>query len=422
MEKRITLTMKEIKRLKVVSMLEEKLMTRAEAAEKLNVSERQVYRIQKSYREKGEQGLVHGNRGKPSQKRVSKKVHTKIKTLLEKQYSDYNTLHFQEILAEEYGINISYSTLQSIRRAAGYPTPRKKKAQPHRKRRTPSSVYGMMLQADASIHNWLEDRAPKLALVALIDDATNRVWATFRDYEDAAGYVEVLQEVCLTEGIPMVLYTDKRNVFQDQRELSIEDQLAGIERTTHFKAILDKLGIKLIQADSPQAKGRVERLFETLQDRLVKALREAKAKTLTEANQVLQEYLLKHNKRFMKKAAQEGSAFVPWPPSLAPDEHFCFRYTRRVRNDNTIVFDKVILQIPPGPFRKHYAKATVELRQNLDCAITVHLRGEQIARFEQAEGFPLRIGSFVPVPEEPIELDFIPDHSSLKLVYDDIKS
>jgi transposase len=334
--------MREIKRLKVMSMVEEKLMTRAKAAEKLNISERQVYRIQKSYREKGEQGLVHGNRGKPSRRRVSKQVCTKIKTLLEKQYSDYNTLHFQEILAEEFGINISYSTLQSIRRGAGYPTPRKKKSQPHRNRRTPKLIYGMMLQADASIHPWLEDRGPKLALVALIDDATNRVWGTFRDYEDAAGYVEVLQEVCLTEGIPMALYTDKRNVFQDQRELSIEDQLAGKERTTHFKAILDKLGIELIQADSPQAKGRVERLFETLQDRLVKALREAKAKTLAEANQLLQEYLPKHNKRFMKKAAQEGSAFVPWPPSLAPDEHFCFRYTRRVRNDNTIVFDTVV--------------------------------------------------------------------------------
>jgi len=153
--------MKEIKRLKAMSMLEEKLMTIAEAAEKLNVSERQVYRIQKSYREKGEQGLVHGNRGKPSQRRVSNQVNTKIKILLEKQYSDYNTLHLQEILAEEYGINISYSTLQSLRRAAGHPTPRNKKSQPHRNHRTPNPIYGMVLQADASIHHWLEDRGPK---------------------------------------------------------------------------------------------------------------------------------------------------------------------------------------------------------------------------------------------------------------------
>jgi len=242
--------MEEIKRLKVMTMVEGKLMTRAEAAEKLKVSERQVYRIQKSYREKGEQGLVHGNRGHRSHRRISDEVRDKIKNLLADQYADYNTLHFQEILSEEYEVNISYSTLQCIRREVGYPTPRKKKPQPHRNRRAPRPIYGMMVQADASIHAWLEDRGPKLALVAMIDDATNQVWGTFRDYEDAAGYVEVLKEICLIEGIPMTLYTDKRNVFQDQRELSIEDQLAGKERTTHFKAILDRLGIELIQADA----------------------------------------------------------------------------------------------------------------------------------------------------------------------------
>ena len=407
--------MKEIKRLKVLTLIETGQLKRAEAAKKLELSERQLYRIQKSYREKGEQGLIHGNRGKGSPRRISDEVKGQIKKLLEDQYEDYNTLHFQEILAEKYGITLGYSTLQNIRREAGYPTPRKKKAAKHRKRRPPRPIYGMMLQADASIHPWLEERGSKLALIALIDDATNKVWGTFREYEDAAGYLAVLQEVCLTEGIPMEFYTDKRNVFQDQRELSIEDQLAGKERTSHFKAVLDNLGIQLIQADSPQAKGRVERLFETLQDRLVKALREAGAQTLTEANQVLREYLPRHNRRFMRKAAQEGSAFVPWPPSLAPDEQFCFRYARRVRNDNTIVFDNAILQIPPGIFRKHYAKAAVELRQHLDCSLTVHYQGEIIARFEQAEGFPLRIGKFVPVLEEPFVLGFIPDISSMEI-------
>jgi transposase len=410
--------MKEIKRLKVLTLVETDQLTRAEAARKLEISERQLYRIQKSYREKGEQGLVHGNRGKVSHRLISEEVKERIMKLLEDQYEDYNTLHFQEILAEKYGIKLGYSTLQSIRQDAGHPTPRKKKAAQHRRRRTPRPIYGMMLQADASIHPWLEERGPKLALIALIDDATNKVWGAFREYEDAAGYLEVLQEVCLKEGIPMEFYTDKRNVFRDQRELSVEEQLAGKERTSHFKAILDNLGIQLIQADSPQAKGRVERLFDTLQDRLVKALREAGAQTLTEANQVLQDYLPRHNRRFMKKAAQEGSAFVPWPPKLAPNELFCFRYQRTVRNDNTISFDNVALQIPPGKYRSHYAKATVTLRQHLDCALTVHYHGEQIARFEQAEGYLLRIGSFVPETEKPIELDFIPEILPVEMAED----
>jgi len=401
--------MKEIKRLKVLTLIETGQLTRAEAARKLEISERQLYRIQKTYREKGEQGLVHGNRGKGSHRRISGEIKEQIKMLLEDQYNDYNTLHFQEILTEEYGIKIGYCTLQSIRLEAGYPTLRKKKAPRHRKQRTPRPIYGMMLRADASIHPWLEEKGPKLALIALIDDATNRVWGTFREYEDAAGYLEVLQEVCLTEGIPMEFYTDKRNVSQDQRELSVENQLAGKERTTHFKAILDNLGFQLIQADSPQAKGRVEWLFDILQDRLVKVLREADAQTLTEANQVLRDYLPRHNRRFMKKAAQVGSAFVPWPPKLAPDDLFCFLYQRTVRNDNTFSFDNVLLQIPPGKHRTHYAKAKVELRQHLDCALTVHYHGNQIARFEQAEGCRLRIGSFIPIPEEPIEVDFIPE-------------
>jgi len=401
--------MKEIKRLKVLTLVEHGNLTRVKAAQELNISERQLYRIQKALREKGEQGLIHGNRGKPSHRRISKEVQDKIKSLLDEQYADYNTLHFQEILSKTYGVEISYSTLQGIRRKAKHPTPRAKKARKHRGRRPRRPIYGMMLQADASIHPWLEDRGPKLALIALIDDATNKVWGTFRAYEDAAGYLEVLQTVCLTTGIPMELYTDKRNVFQDQRKLSIEDELAGVERTNHFKTILDKLGIKLIQANSPQAKGRVERLFGTLQDRLVKVLREANVQTLEEANWILQAYLPKHNRRFMKKSVQEGSAFVPWPPELAPDELFCFRYFRKVRNDNTISFSKVVLQIPPGIYRKHYAKATVELRQHLDCSLTVHYHDQQIALFKQAEGFPLRIGTFVPVPDPPVVVDFIPD-------------
>lgn len=409
MKKRITLTIEEIKRLKVMTLLEQKLLTRAQAAEKLDVSERQVYRIQKSYRERGEQGLIHGNRGKASHRRVSEAMRAQIKTLLKDKYADYNSLHFQEILSERYGITISYSTLQTMRRAVGYPTPRRKKVQAHRKRRTPRPIYGMMLQADASEHAWLEDRGPKLALVALIDDATNKVWASFREYEDAAGYVELLEQVCLTEGIPMELYTDRRNVFQDQRKLSVEDQLAGKERTSQFKRILDILGIQLTQANSPQAKGRVERLFDTLQDRLVKALREADAKTLPEANLVLQDYLPMYNQLFIKKAAQDGSAFVPWASDHAPYDLFCFQYTRTVRNDNTISFGNVILQIPPGKFRHRYAKANIELRQHLDCAITVHYHGEQIARFEQALGYPLRIRSFVPTPVEPACIDFLPD-------------
>lgn len=409
--------MKEIKRLKVMEMIRAGQMTRAEAAEKLQLSERQVYRIQHAYREKGEQGLVHGNRGKASHRRVKEKDRTQIIELLEGTYQDYNTLHFQEVLEEKYGVKVSYGTLQTIRKECGHPTPRKKKKRKHRSRRPRRPIYGMMLQGDASIHDWLEGRGPRLALISWIDDATNWVWAIFREYEDAAGYLEVLQQICLTEGIPMQVYTDRRNVFQDPRQLSIDEQLAGKQRNSHFKEVLDRLGIELIQANSPQAKGRVERLFETLQDRLVKALREAGAFSLQEANAVLQTFLPEYNRRFHKKAAQENSsAFVPWEPSLLPYDLFCFRYTRTVRNDNTISFGNTILQIPPGKHRRHFAKAIVELRQHLDCVLTVHYHGVQIASFAQAQGFPLRIGAFIPLPEEPGSIDFVPEPIPSELI------
>jgi len=175
----------------------------------------------------------------------------------------------------------------------------------HRRRNVSRPIYRMMLQADASIRPWLEDHRPKLALVAMIDNATKKVWVLFRTYEDTSGYLTVLQEICLNEGIPMELYTDKRNVSKDKRELSTEDQLAGKERISNFKGITDHLGIELNQADSPQAKGRIEWLFETLQDQiLVKILREAGTQTLEDVNPVLQVYLPQHNQLFIKKAAE----------------------------------------------------------------------------------------------------------------------
>jgi len=203
-----------------------------------------------------------------------------------------------------------------------------------------------MLQADGSSHDWLEGRGPKLTLIAYIDDATNKVYATFREQEDAAGYLEVLQEICLTEGIPQSMYIDKR--LTSRKKTNLADQLAGKEPKSQFERVLDGLGIELIPAHFPQAKGRIERLFGSLQDRLVKALREAGADSLPAANGVLKQFLGKYNQRFMVKAEQDESAFVPWGEPRDPYSLFAFKYTRTVKNDNTISFDNHLLQLPPG--------------------------------------------------------------------------
>ena len=255
-------------------------------------------------------------------------------------------------------------------------------------------MRGEMLQADGSIHDWLEGRGPKLTLIAYIDDATNKVYAAFREQEDAAGYLEVLQEICLAEGIPQSVYMDKR--LSSRKKASLAEQLAGKEPKSQFERVLEELGIELILAHSPQAKGRIERLFETLQDRLAKALREDSADSLEKAIGVLKRFLHKYNQRFMVKAEQDGSAFVPWGEPRNPYSLFAFKYTRTVKNDNTISFDNHLLQLPPGMNRSSFAKAKVALYQHLDGGLTEQYKCVQIARFKHKLCVPLKIGKFTP--------------------------
>ncbi len=388
------MTIKEIRRVEVITLIENEKITGNQAAKMMGLSLRQTIRIIKKYREGGAESLAHGNRGKPSSNRLDPALTSTIIQLLKEKYADYNTVHLSEILEERYGLRVSVSSLTRIRRKAGYPTPRQKKSRKYYSRRERKPIQGEMLQADGSNHDWLEGRGPKLTLIAYIDDATNKVYAVFREQEDAAGYLEVLQEICLTEGIPQSMYMDKR--LTSRKKASLAEQLAGKEPKSQFERILEELGIELIPAHSPQAKGRVERLFETLQDRLIKALREAEADSLEKANRVLKKYLPKHDQRFMVKAEQDGAAFVPWDEPRNPYNLFAFKYTRTVKNDNTISFDNHLLQLPPGRDRCSFAKAKVVLQQHLDGGLTVHYKDVQIARFEHKPGVPLKIGKFTP--------------------------
>jgi hypothetical protein len=257
----------------------------------------------------------------------------------------------------------------------------------------------MLLQTDGSRHDWLEGRGPWITLIAYIDDATNEVsGAVFREEEDAAGYFMGLQAICRKKGIPAAIYADRHTIFQSPAEASFEQQLANEQPLSQFGRLLQELGIELIEAHSPQAKGRIERLWDTWQDRLVKALREANASNVEEANQVLDKFLPKHNRRFMVKPAQPGSAFVPWPKTHRLESYFCFKHQRTVMNDNTISFDGHHLQIPPGPNRRSYAKARVDVWQLLDGRLEIRFQGARLVIFEPAVLAPVRIGHFSPIP------------------------
>jgi transposase len=400
----VTLTMKEQHKLKMVIDYEAGKVHAQRAAELLGISKRQFRRLVAAYRRRGIAALAHGNRGRQPANRISEQVRQEILRLAKETYQDYNDCHFTEELAErEEPIVVSRSTLRRIRRAVGQGSPRKRRAPEYRGHRERYPVAGMLLQTDGSRHDWLEGRGPWLTLVGMIDDANNQVpGACFREEEDAAGYFLVLEQVCLHKGIPQAVYADQHTIFQSPSQPTLEQELTGELPRTQFGRLVDELGIQLIAARSPQAKGRIERLWGTLQDRLVKELRKAGASDLQSANRVLAAYLPKFNARFQVKAAQPGSAYVPWPQERHPVDYFCFKYTRKVTNDNTVSLDGHRLQIPSGPQRQSYAKARVELRHRLDGSLTICYQGQNLVTFQPAAPTPLRVGQFQPaLPASP---------------------
>jgi hypothetical protein len=241
----------------------------------------------------------------------------------------------------------------------------------------------MLLQVDTSRHDWLEGRGPDLSLVGAIDDATGEVlWARFREQEDAQGYFEVMREVVRRRRIPLALYADRHSIFvvTKDTQLTLEEELAGRRQPTQFGRLLDELGVSLILARSPQAKGRVERLWGTFQDRLVSELRLANARTAGDANQVLERCLPRHKRRFMVAAQDPNPVWLPWPKNRRFDESFCFKYRRVVGNDNTVRFGPHLIDSPRTRDRNSHAHARVEVHERFDGTLCIFADGACLAK------------------------------------------
>lgn len=233
----------------------------------------------------------------------------------------------------------------------------------------------MLLQIDGSRHDWLEGRGPVLTLVGAIDDATGTVpFGLFRCQEDSAGYFLLIKGVLAAKGIPLAVYRDRHSIFEvsSKGAMSLEEELSGKREPTQFGRLLEELGITSIPARSPQAKGRIERLWGTFQDRLVSELRRAGASSLEEANRVLGSFLTRFNSRFAVPAAVEGSAYRALPTHLDALRIFCFKYQRTVASDNTVRFGPERLQLLPCHNRASYARAQVEVCEHLDGALSVY--------------------------------------------------
>lgn len=377
MEEGLTLSKREERRLNLIVAIEGKQVTVAEVAQALGLSERQVSRLLSRYRVEGIRGLVHQNRGKTSGRRTPEAVRRQVVALAAGAYDGANDSHLTELLAEREGMSLSRPTVRRILREAGRRSPRRHRSPQHRSRRERYPQEGMLLQIDGSLHPWLEERGPKLCLLGAIDDATGEIaGAVFREHEDTQGYFLLLDQILKSKGIPQALYSDRHSIFRAANgPESLEEQLAGERRPTQFGEALAALGIELILANSPQAKGRIERLWGTLQSRLVVELRLAGAMSLEAANRFLAGYLPRLNQEFRVSAVQAGSAYRPLDPAVQLPAILCFKYYRTVALDNTVALDRRVFQLAPGPGRSGYGRRRVELQERLDGTVMSYHRG-----------------------------------------------
>jgi transposase len=380
MKETVTLTQAEQTRVLILNRILTGQLTAADAAALLCLSVRQVRRLVAAYREDGVAALVHGNRGRAPAHTLPVELHQRIVTLAQTRYAGCNDQHLSELLAEQEGIVLSRSSLRRILRAAGLASPRSRRAPAHRQRRARKPQAGLLVQIDGSPHRWCGVDHPPFSLLATVDDATSQVLAAvFREQEDSHGYFLLLQQLVSTHGCPVAVYHDRHSIFRPvNAKETLAEQLAGARSPTQFGRLLAELGITAVVARSPQAKGRVERLFGTFQDRLVTELRLATIAIIADANAFLATFLPRYNARFTVPADDPVSAFRPLDPGLDLHQVFAFRYTRTVAADNTIQFAQQRLQLQPDRLRASYARAQVTVQEHLDGRLVVVYQGRTL--------------------------------------------
>lgn len=354
-----------------------------EAALVLGLSERSIRRLTARLVAEGPRALVHGNTGRRPTHALDPALGPRIIAFAKDGYAGLNDTHLSELLAEREGIAVSRASVQRILRGAGIASPRRRRTPRFRSRRERRAAEGMLVQLDGSRHHWFGPDGPEVSLLGAIDDATSKVpGAIFREQEDAAGYLSVLHQVLSGPGVPAAVYSDRHSVFwiKPRAGETLEDEQGRERQPTQVGRAFAELSVEMIFASSPQAKGRIERLWNTFQDRLVAELRLAGITDIAGANVFLPGYLERHNVRFAVPAQDPSPAWRPLPTGLAVDDVCCLKYARHVAGDNTITHEGTVVQLPPG-VRGSYAHLRVEVRHHLDGSISVHLPGgKQIAR------------------------------------------
>ena len=368
---------KEARRPGVVQLAVAGKITTAAGARALEMSLRQFRRLKTRYRAEGGRGLVHRRRGQPSGRGLDVESRDRMLALLETTYRDFNDCHATEKLQELEDLPVSRSTVRRWRRARGLPPKRRRRPRQHRARRLRRSTLGSLVLIDGSQFDWLGTGRP-VFLLGAIDDATSTLLALhFRPAEDLHGYLTLLGRLAAWHGLPVTLYGDRLGVFvRNDAHWTLEEELQGAQHPTQFGQVLRDLAIGYIGAHSPQAKGRIERLWETLQDRLVAELRLRGIQTVAAAETYLPTYRADHNRRFAQPPADATAAWRRPPRDFA--ERLCCRYTRRVAPDNTVRLGSRLVQIPRGPHGRSYAGCRIELRECLDGRLLLDYQGARL--------------------------------------------
>jgi transposase len=380
--KGLYVSQQDIRRYELLQKVLDESLTLAVAAPALGVSYRQALRLKGKVTADGLRGLLHGNRGRAPHNRCEERQRARVLALSRERYFDFNDSHFTEMLQEHEEIALSRETVRRWRRGAGVPPKRKHQPPKHRRRRPRKEAEGLMMLWDGSPHHWFGQEYPACCLMAAIDDATSKVLAAFFcPAETSWAYLKLLEQVVLHWGVPASVYQDRHGTLKrNDSHWSLAEELAGRQAPTQVGAALEALAITPIFALSPQAKGRVERLFGTLQDRLGASLRLAGITQIAPANDFLPGFLQAHNDRFAQAPAQLEPAWGKAPKPAQRERILSLCYPAKVSSDNAVRLDGMILDIPPGPNKRSYAKLPVEVRQLLDGRWRVYYRDRIIAQ------------------------------------------
>jgi len=374
---------KELRHLYVIRKVLDKEITQVQASEILDLSSRQIRRMVKRVRGEGDRGVLHRSRGRPSNRGIGDKRRERVIELYRAQYGDFGPTLAAEKLEERDGVKVNDETLRLWLIASGDWRKRRKR-RAHRRWRERKPHFGEMVQMDGSHHDGFEGRGPECVLMGYIDDATSKAFGRFYDYEGTIPAMDSFERYIRREGLPMVMYLDGHTTYKSPAKPSIQDELDNTKPLSEFERALKELGVRVRHAHSAPAKGRVERLFKTFQDRLVKEMRLRGVRTVKEGNAFLQKYLPGYNRRFSVRPQEPGNFHRPLPPGINLTSILCIKTARTLRNDFTVAHNRKLYQI-----EERTRAGRIMVHEQIDGSIKLFYQGKAL-RFREITARPLR--------------------------------